>query len=162
MRITVVGDGTRVRHSSLVLAAVELWSGQPESAHERLPALRATLVGDGSGFVGSLMLGVWSYDVEALPTLGRLEEASAILDELVGRARSAENPNAVAVAHRCRGLMLAARGETADAIEVMDAALAEHARRPFRSRSAVRGWRRERSSGGSSAKLRPSDRLSRR
>lgn len=57
-------------------------------AHERLPSLRL-------GFRGSLTLIVWSYDVEALVALGRLEEAAGILEELFERARGAENPNAV-------------------------------------------------------------------
>ena len=41
------------------------------------------------------------------------------------------NPHGVAIARRCEGLLLAARGEVAGAIESMDAALAGHAQRPL-------------------------------
>jgi DNA-binding CsgD family transcriptional regulator len=48
----------------------------------------------------------------------------------LARANAAENPNAVAVALRCRGLLLAARGDVPGAIDSLDAAIGEHARRP--------------------------------
>jgi DNA-binding CsgD family transcriptional regulator len=124
-----IGDQFIVSFSSVIQAAVELWSGQPERAHQRLPSLREALVGHGRGFVGALTLGTWFYDIEALIAIGRLDQAADVLDDLFGRARGAQNPNAVAIAHRCRGLLLAARRDAPAAIEQMDAALADHARR---------------------------------
>ena len=53
----------------------------------------------------------------------------AVLEDLFQRARRAANPNALAIAHRCQGLLTGARGDAADAIAAMDEALAEHARR---------------------------------
>jgi len=126
-----IGDQFIVAFSTAILAGTELWTGQPEAAHKRLPQLREALVGGGRGFVGSLTLNLWSYDIEALIALGRLNEAEAILDDLFDRARGAANPNALAIAHRCQGLLIAARGDVPAAIAAMDAALAEHARRPL-------------------------------
>ena len=45
------------------------------------------------------------------------------------RTSASSNPHAVAVEHRSRGLLVAARGETEAAIRSMELALAEHARR---------------------------------
>ena len=47
------------------------------------------------------------------------------------RAVPYPNPHGVAIAKRCEGLLLAARGDLARAIEAMDAALAQHAQRPI-------------------------------
>jgi DNA-binding CsgD family transcriptional regulator len=126
-----IGDYFIVSFSTAILAATELWSGQPEAAHERLPPLREALRGSGGGFVGALTLPFWSCDIEALIAIGRLDEAARALEELIERAERAENPNAIAIAHRCQGLLLAARGEIAGGIDEMQAALADHARRPL-------------------------------
>ena len=56
-----------------ILAAVELLSGQPQLAHRRLEELRRGLQCSGLGPAGKAL--VWSYDVDALIALGRLEEA---------------------------------------------------------------------------------------
>ena len=124
-----IGDHFIVSFSTAILAGIELWSGQPEAAHERLPPLREAIVGEGRGFVGSLTLNLWSYDIEALLALGRHDEAASVLEDLFERARRAANPNALAIAHRCQGLLTGARGDLPGAIAAMDAALAEHPRR---------------------------------
>jgi DNA-binding CsgD family transcriptional regulator len=94
-----------------------------------LNPLREAFLSSGFGFIGSLSLGLWSVDVEALIALGRLDEAQPVLDDLLARAKRSGNPNAVAIAERCRGLLLAARGEVAAGIEAMEAALAAHEQR---------------------------------
>jgi class 3 adenylate cyclase len=53
-----------------------------------------------------------------------------VLDDLFERAERVVNPNALAVAHRCAGLLRAARGDLSAAIKEMDTALAQHSRRP--------------------------------
>jgi DNA-binding CsgD family transcriptional regulator len=116
---------------TVTLGQIDLWSQLPEAAHERVSPVRESFLGNGLGVIGFLTLGLWTVDIEALITLGRLEEAQRILDNLCGRARRAENPNAQAIAHRCRGLLLAAQGAIPEAIGEMDAALADHARRPL-------------------------------
>jgi DNA-binding CsgD family transcriptional regulator/predicted ATPase len=125
-----IGDQFIVCFSGLILAATELWTGQPQAAHERVPAIRDALVGNGHGFVGQLTIPSWSCDVEALIALDRRDEAAAVLDDLGERASKAANPNAIAIAQRCRGLLLAADGGTSAAIEAMNDALAAHERRP--------------------------------
>jgi DNA-binding CsgD family transcriptional regulator/Tfp pilus assembly protein PilF len=126
-----IGDQFIVSFSTAILAGIDLGRGLPESAHQRLPPLREALVGDGRGFVGSLTINLWSYDIEALIALERFDEAEAILADLFDRARREGNPNALAVARRCEGLLAASRGELAAAIAAMDAAIAEHTLRPL-------------------------------
>jgi ATP/maltotriose-dependent transcriptional regulator MalT len=126
-----LGDNFIVAFSTAILAAIDLWSRQPGPAHERLTTWREAMVGDDRGFVGALTIPLWSCDVEALIALGRHEEASVVLEHLHQRARLAQNPNAIATAHRCEGLLLAARGDLGRAIEAMHTALAEHMRRPL-------------------------------
>lgn len=122
-----IGDQFIVAFSTAIVAEVDLWTGHPDAAHDRLAPLREAL---GATFVGSLTLTPWWCDIEALIATGRLDQAEVVLDELTERAERAENPNAVAIARRCAGLLLAARGSLGEAIEAMDGALARHALRP--------------------------------
>ncbi len=111
----------------ILIGDLELRSGDPEAAHRRLKPLREAA--GGAVFLGSMMLPMWSSDIEALIAIGRFDEAREVLDDLLERVRTCENPHAVAIAHRCEGLLLAAQGDLDRAIERMEAALAEHARR---------------------------------
>ena len=122
-----IGDNFNSSFATAILAETELWTGQAGPAHERLAPLRDAF----RSIVGSLTLPFWSYDVEALIALGRLDEADQIGGDLLDWAREAENPNAIGIAERCRGLLLAARGDNVDAIDAMDAALAQHELRPL-------------------------------
>jgi len=119
-----------------VLASVELWSGRSAAAHELLSPVRESFLSSGLGFMGSLSLALWSVDIEALVACGRLEEAQVVVDDLLHRARGSGNPNAIAIAERCRGLLLGARGEIAAGIEAMETALTVHARRPLAPETA--------------------------
>ena len=123
-----IGDQFIVSFSTAILGAIELWSGHPAAAHQRLSPLRKALVGDGRGFVGSLTLNLWSDDIEALISLTRIDEARAVLDDLFTRAHRAGNPNGLAIAHRCCGLLAAAGKDLPAAIAAMDRALADCAR----------------------------------
>jgi class 3 adenylate cyclase len=116
---------------SQLYAQADLWDGLSAEVHERLSVLRESLVDNGFGFMGSLGLGLWTLDAEALIALDRLDDAEAVLNDYANRARRSENPHARAIARRCRGLLLAARSEVSEAIDEMDAALADHARRPL-------------------------------
>ena len=126
-----IDDPLVASHPTMVLATVELWTGFPAAAHELLSPVRESFLASGFGLMGSLVLGLWWCDIEALIALGRPEEAESVLDDLRSRARVAENPNAIAIAERCRGLLLAARGRVPEAISALEAALVEHARRPL-------------------------------
>ena len=116
----------------MVLAAVDLWTGQAEKAHDRLSLLRDSLIAKGFGFLGALSLDMWALDVEALVAMSRLEDAQRIADDLFARARVVANPNATAVAARSQSLILGARGELAAALEQTQTALAAHAQRLLR------------------------------
>jgi DNA-binding CsgD family transcriptional regulator len=113
-----------------LLAAVEVHCGEPEAGHARLASLREWLDRSGFGPAGSARAIVWSQDVEALIALGRLGEAEDVLAELRSRAHICESDPLRAMAARCEGLLLAARGDLVAAIDAMDTALAAHLRRP--------------------------------
>jgi DNA-binding CsgD family transcriptional regulator len=119
-----------------VLASVDLWTGDPGQAHARLNAVRESFLARGFGFVGALTTDMWAVEAEALIALGRLDDAERVADDLAERARVVENPNAVAVAARCRGMILAARGDQVAALALMQAAFAAHAERPLRPEMA--------------------------
>jgi DNA-binding CsgD family transcriptional regulator len=114
-----------------VLASVELWMARPEDAHAILAPVRESFISSGFGLLGSLTLGLWTVDIEALIACRQLDEAQRVTDELLARVRTCDNPNAIAIAERCRGLVLAARGDLGAAIDALERALVEHARRPL-------------------------------
>jgi DNA-binding CsgD family transcriptional regulator len=64
--------------------------------------------------------------IETLVALGRLEEAAARLDELEEIAEAVDHHWARTISARCRGLLLAARGETSKALESLQRALELH------------------------------------
>jgi tetratricopeptide (TPR) repeat protein len=126
-----IGD-PRIRSlPTMVLATVELRTGSPEAAHDLVRPIRESFLSTGFGMVGCLTLDLWVCDIEALIALDRLNEAEHVVADLRSRAEGFENPNAIAIAERCRGLLLAARGDVPAAIGALEAALAEHDRRPL-------------------------------
>jgi DNA-binding CsgD family transcriptional regulator len=125
------GDPLVASHPMIVLATVELWTGSPAAAHELLCPVRESFLAGGFGQLGSLFLGLWWCDIEALIALGRLDEAQLVVDDLRSRGETYANPNAIAIGERCRGLVLAARGDVPAAISALEAALPEHERRPL-------------------------------
>jgi DNA-binding CsgD family transcriptional regulator len=66
--------------------------------------------------------------VEALVALHQLDRAEALLDAFERRGRELDRAWALATGERCRGLLLAARGDLAGAAAALDRALLEHAR----------------------------------
>ena len=96
---------------------------------EVLSPIRARLVEAGVGEPGFLPF--FADEVEALVTLGRLEEAEGLLDWFEERAQALDRASALATSARCRGLLAAARGDNARALSELDRALAEHARVPY-------------------------------
>jgi hypothetical protein len=75
--------------------SVELWTGQPTAAHELLNPVRESFLASDRGFLGSMTLGLWSYDIEALIATGRLEGAQLALEDLLHRASYSEKPSPV-------------------------------------------------------------------
>ncbi len=119
------------RDGATLLAEVQLRNGEPDAAHAILEPLRSEYIARGPWLIAWWWLPPWSCDIEALIATGRLDEAQAVLDDLRERAGAGSNPHAVAVAARSEGLLLGARGEIAAAIEAMQTALGQHARRPL-------------------------------
>jgi len=118
------------REGSVLLANIELWSGSPAAAHELLEPQRRLVIENGPWHVSTTaLLHLWSSDIEALVALDRLDDAQQVLDDFLERARAYPNPHGLAIARRCEGLVLAARGDLERAIDALDAAVAEHARR---------------------------------
>jgi DNA-binding CsgD family transcriptional regulator len=66
--------------------------------------------------------------LEALVALGQLDRAEGLLDSFEGRGRELDRAWALATAGRCRGLLLAARGDLDGAVRVLERALGEHQR----------------------------------
>ena len=66
--------------------------------------------------------------VEAMIALGRLEEAEPFVDMLEGEGRRLDRPWLLAVGGRCRGMLLAARGDVEAANVATQQALMEHRR----------------------------------
>jgi DNA-binding CsgD family transcriptional regulator len=66
--------------------------------------------------------------IEALIGLGDFDRAGTLIDALERRGRELDRVWAITTAMRCRGLLLAARGEIDAAAMVLEAALAEHDR----------------------------------
>jgi DNA-binding CsgD family transcriptional regulator len=76
---------------------------------------------------------VWRVDgdaVEAAIAVGDLDRAESLTARFEERAARSQIPWSLAVSARCRGLLLAARGELEAAAAALELALAEHARSP--------------------------------
>ncbi len=67
-------------------------------------------------------------EIEALVALGRLDAAESLLESLEQTGRRLDRAWALAVGGRCRGLLLAARGNLPGAMSAIEQALVEHAR----------------------------------
>ena len=109
------------------LAFLELSLGHAAAAVDVLePVLTTPFVVDGDpGQTGALPLAA-----EALVATGALDRAAAVVDRLEERGRVLEHPWCLASAARCRGLLLAERGETEDAYRAFDEALSLYERLP--------------------------------
>jgi ATP/maltotriose-dependent transcriptional regulator MalT len=69
--------------------------------------------------------------VEAFVQLGRLAEADPLIAALEANGRRLDRPWMLAVAGRCRAMLLAAQGELQSASLAVEAAMAEHDRLPM-------------------------------
>jgi tetratricopeptide (TPR) repeat protein len=94
-----------------VLGFLELSVSNPAAAMERLEPVLAFLDALGSPEPG--IIPCLPDAIEALVSLGRLDEAEALLDRLERQGRALDRPWALATAGRCRGLLTAARGDAA-------------------------------------------------
>ncbi len=90
------------------------------------------VLGPLSGLLGDMssadpVLGMFLPDhIEALIRLGRLERAQELLEAFERQARAVERGWALALAARCRGLLLAALGDTDGALVALEEAIRRH------------------------------------
>jgi DNA-binding CsgD family transcriptional regulator len=111
------------------LGLLELSLGRPGEAHRYLGPLTAALLD--AGIAEPSELRCLPDEVEALVQLGRLDEAEATLAPFEAAARRLDRPTALAVAGRCRGLLLASQGDVDKALGALEGALEQHDRRPL-------------------------------
>jgi DNA-binding CsgD family transcriptional regulator len=111
-----------------VLGFVELSLGNPEAAERWFEPLEQ-LTDD----MGLEEPGAFPYvpdEVEALVLTGDLDRACALLDRFERQAQARNRVWALATAARCRGLTLAAQGDTPAALAALDEALDLHSAVP--------------------------------
>ncbi len=107
-------------------AVAELSVGDPEAAWQACRPLMEAV--EQSGLGEPIPLFFLPDALEALVALGHLDRAEALLDEFERRARELDRTWALATGGRCRGLLLAARGDLTGALAALDAALVQHER----------------------------------
>jgi DNA-binding CsgD family transcriptional regulator len=126
-----IGDETFRILNEHVLGFLELSVGDPARAHAWLGPLVHALYGMevGAGTLFRLLPDA----IETLISLGELDQAEPLIEELHAQGRALDRAWALATAARCRGLLAVARGDPQDALAHFQRALQEHQRvpRPF-------------------------------
>ena len=115
---------TRLHGPLTTFGIVELWSGSPAAAVDCFRAAdEMTDAADGA----EPTMQLWRAEqVEALLGLGLVDEAIARLDAWEAAARRLDRAWALAHTTRCRGLVAAARGDVAAAMELLADAVEQH------------------------------------
>jgi DNA-binding CsgD family transcriptional regulator len=110
---------------------LELSLGAPEEALEHFGALAESTIATGTAEPGVMRF--VPDQVEALIGAGRLGEAETLLDRHEALAAALDRPSPLAACSRCRALLLAERGDLADALTSVERAIAQHDRltQPF-------------------------------
>jgi DNA-binding CsgD family transcriptional regulator len=121
------GDASFPIWNASLLGFLELSLGDPLAAAGFLHPLPALLLEQGWNEPGD----PWPEAIEALASLGELEEAESLTTRFEGLAGLLGAPHALALAARCRGLVLAAGGHLDLAEHELERSLAEHARSEY-------------------------------
>jgi len=108
------------------VALLELSRGQADAAWEACEPLTVPL--EQQGIAEPVPAFFLPDALEALIALGQLERAEALIDSLEGRGRELDRAWALATGARCRGLLLAARGDVTGAADAVERAVVEHER----------------------------------
>ena len=114
---------------SRCLGLAELASGETDSANRHLT--EALEVFEGVAFREPAIWRVDGDAIEAALVAGGAVRAQQLLARFEERAARSRIPWSLAVSARCRGLVLAARGELDAATEALEHAVAEHERCPM-------------------------------
>jgi DNA-binding CsgD family transcriptional regulator len=107
-----------------VLGFAELTAGNIEQAEASLA--RAAELSDSIGLAEPAAWRFHANHVEAVIGLGDLERAERLLGRFEGWGRATGRAWTLATAARCRGLLLAARGDTGGAVQALEGALGHH------------------------------------
>ena len=118
--------GTAQAAHRWVIGFIELSLGKPEAALSWLREARELRESVGHGEPGQY----WELPdlLDTLVAVGELAEAEAAVNTWEERAHTLDRPWALAIAARCRALILAAGGDLTGALALFERALAEHAR----------------------------------
>jgi ATP/maltotriose-dependent transcriptional regulator MalT len=99
-------------------SSLDLSLGDSASAHRWLEPFTETVLGPGAW--EPAMVPFVPDEIEALTRLGALDAAQNLLEHYESRALSLGRHSAIGAAGRCRGLLLAARGDTASALSALE------------------------------------------
>src|SRR5215468_444342 len=121
---TTAQDPWSVMLGSGALGFLELTTGNLEQAEASLS--RAVDLGDRIGLAEPAAWRFHANHIEAVIGLGDLDRAETLLGRLDGWGRATDRPWTLATAARCRGLLLAARGDTSGAEQALQEALRHH------------------------------------
>jgi DNA-binding CsgD family transcriptional regulator len=118
------GDDWAVMTLHAALGFAELSAGNLDAAGTSLAS--ATSLADRIGLAEPAAWRFHANHIEAVIGLGDLDRAEKLLGWLEGRGRATGRQWTLATAARCRGLLLAAQGDTQGALQAMDEALRHH------------------------------------
>jgi len=129
LRISIANDDPfYTSENRWVLGLLELSRSNPTGALEHLEPVLAYLERMGSPEPG--VIPCVPDAIEALVSMGDTPRAEVLVAALEAHADDQRRPWARAAAGRCRGLILAARGDLDSALDAFPSALALHARAP--------------------------------
>jgi DNA-binding CsgD family transcriptional regulator/tetratricopeptide (TPR) repeat protein len=111
------------------LAFTELAAGNAAVAADH--GLRALAIADEIGIGEPAIMRLHPDAVAALVSAGRLAEAEEVTRQLDSSAEATHLPWSTAMAARCHGLLLAARGDAVSAVATLERALTHHERLPM-------------------------------
>jgi DNA-binding CsgD family transcriptional regulator len=115
----------------MTLGFLELSLGDPEAAAVRLAPLAAEAVASGLPEPAADGALVHGDAAEALILVGRVSEAAPLVELLEQRGEALDRTWAIAVGARCRGLLLAAGGDSEGAERSLQRALEAHEELPM-------------------------------
>jgi DNA-binding CsgD family transcriptional regulator len=120
------GRSTQIIAGLWAMGILELSEGNYAEAHRHLG--RAWSIFRRAGIQEPSFFQFAGDEIEALIHLGEARQAEMILDWLEERGQALDRAWALAVAGRCRGLLLATKGDFDGALMSLDEALKQHAR----------------------------------